>query len=81
MTLTSRAGSVIGYAEFGLAAGGLPGLVMSGFALAGFSGRLPGGRLAACLHGRCLGVIDGKYLGQACRFQDAADLAGRHGQG
>ena len=50
-----------------MAAGGLP----------RFAGQLPGGRLAACLHGRCLGVIDGKYLGQAGRFQDAADLTGR----
>ena len=57
--------------QVGLAAGDLP----------RFAGQLPGGRLAACLHGRCLGVIDGKYLGQACRFQDAADLTGRRGQG
>jgi hypothetical protein len=43
------------------------------------AGQLPRGRLAACLHGRCLGVIDGKYLGQACRFQDAAGLTGWRG--
>jgi hypothetical protein len=45
------------------------------------AGQLPRGRLAACLHGRCLGVMDGKYFGQACRFQDAAGLTGRRGQG
>ena len=43
------------------------------------AGQLPGGWLAACLHGRCLGVINGKYLGQACGFQDAAGLTGRRG--
>jgi len=53
----------------------------AGFALGGFPGRLPGSRFAACLHRRCLGVIDGKYLGQACRFQDAADLTGRRSEG
>jgi hypothetical protein len=53
---------------------------MAGPALADF-GQLPGGRLAACLYGRCLGVIDGKHPGQARRFQDAADLTGRRGEG
>jgi len=55
VTLTSRAGSVSGYAEFGLAAGGLPRLGMPGFALAGF----PGGYLAVGSRHAALAVVGG----------------------